>query len=637
MEIPYPSAYSTPTTLSNSQDSSEPYKTTINSLDNNKPPENCRFQQNHDNYLKSENPNNFNETTFTNCLLPNETDDIKPLDSLEISPQLYLSESSSSLEPACNLMNDSSVCYNEQTTSSTDWLSQLFQTSVESTSYETTLSKTCISPSWKNQEYVHYSYTSSTPDLNIPRHYEQPPPPQQQEPMTLDTAQCVQFPDVTNYEAVEKSTPSTCFYGNISQNSECFDTIRMKENIGVLSNISSDNNNVQPLVNIEQSAPILPMYNITNNLELSNHIQDKLESNTDCIKLPPPYYYYYYHHHHQNQNLNQNPPVVTNGDEQIFPCTLNNLQLIQTNALSNFEFRSNNNNNHNYNNKTQDDDFFCQLCSLENSPHVTTNSTFNLSDRNSVWSNYRQGLDNSILPRHENNHNNNNSISNLFQQQPQNSSPLLNLSRFRQRDQCVNGIEHLIPEKRKLNKKRIDINPHDNGKFMPLSKTLSSTSTSSARHSSKSMSLFQISPTQLNTLLPLISCSEISRILHRYQSANIETLFHTIRIDNLSAGKSSYPVSVTSARGNQIAFRLREQKIWSDICVHNTEMIATNTGRRIFPSLSVDVFGLSPAEEYIFLLDMLLIQPHIFKHQGDRWVVSCQSDELITHSQPLGK
>ncbi|VDQ01589.1 unnamed protein product [Trichobilharzia regenti] len=44
---------------------------------------------------------------------------------------------------------------------------------------------------------------------------------------------------------------------------------------------------------------------------------------------------------------------------------------------------------------------------------------------------------------------------------------------------------------------------------------------------------------------------------------------------------------------------------------------------------------MSPAEEYIFLLDMLLIQPHIFKHQGDRWVVSCQSDELITHSQPL--
>ncbi|CAH8865437.1 unnamed protein product [Trichobilharzia szidati] len=667
MEFPYPSAYSTPTTLSNSQgnsihnnnnnttavsttstppitlttstiiikpDASEHYKTTINSLDNNKPPENCRFQQNHDNYLKSENPINFNETAFTNCLIPNETDDIKPLDSLEISPQLYLSESSSSLEPACNLMNDSSVYYGEQTTSSTDWLSQLFQTSVESTSYETTLSKTCISPSWKNHEYVHYSYTNSTPDLNIPRHYEQQQ--QQQEPMTLEAVQGVQFPDVTNYEALEKSTPSTCFYGNISQNSECFETIRMKENIDVLPNISSDNNNVQPLVNMEEYTPILPMYNITNNLELSNHVQNKLESNTDCIKLPPPYYYYYYHHHHQNQNLNQNPPVVVvaNGEEQIFPCTLNNdnnnndnSQLIQTNAVSNFEFRNNNN----HNNKTQDEDFFCRLCSLENSPQAATNSTFNNSSgMNSFWANYRQVLDNNIQPRFENN------ISNNFQQQQQlHSSPLLNLSRFRPRDQCVNGIEHLIPEKRKLNKKRLDINPHENGKLMPLSTTLSSSTSTSSRNSSKSMSLFQISPAQLNTLLPPISCNEISRILHRYQSANIETLFQTIRIDNLSSGKSSYPESVTSTRGNQIVFRLREQKIWSDICVHNTEMIATNTGRRIFPSLSVDVFGLSPAEEYIFLIDMLLIQPHIFKHQGDRWVVSCQSEELITHSQSL--
>ncbi|KAK4468919.1 hypothetical protein MN116_007586 [Schistosoma mekongi] len=161
--------------------------------------------------------------------------------------------------------------------------------------------------------------------------------------------------------------------------------------------------------------------------------------------------------------------------------------------------------------------------------------------------------------------------------------------------------------------------------------SLSSSSKNSLNTSKLTSTLFHIPLTQLNDLLPIISCDVISKLLHRLNSLHRVSLFQTIRIDNLLLS------TVTNVNNQQIYFKLREEKIWSDIYLHNTEMIATNTGRRIFPSLSVDVFGLNPTDEYIFLLDMLLIQPHIFKHQGDRWIVNSQSEVVNNSSTIEGK
>ncbi|CAH8597190.1 unnamed protein product [Dicrocoelium dendriticum] len=77
---------------------------------------------------------------------------------------------------------------------------------------------------------------------------------------------------------------------------------------------------------------------------------------------------------------------------------------------------------------------------------------------------------------------------------------------------------------------------------------------------------------------------------------------------------------------SSVSLRLRDVKIWQALWVHGTEMIATNTGRRVFPSLSVDVSGLHPTDKYIFALDMVLVQPHTYRHQGGQWLVSNQSE-----------
>ncbi|CAL8082982.1 unnamed protein product [Calicophoron daubneyi] len=76
-----------------------------------------------------------------------------------------------------------------------------------------------------------------------------------------------------------------------------------------------------------------------------------------------------------------------------------------------------------------------------------------------------------------------------------------------------------------------------------------------------------------------------------------------------------------------IRMRLRDIKIWSDLYVHGAEMIATNSGRRLFPSLSIDVQGLIPSDEYIFIIDLVLTEPHLFKHQGGQWLISSHADE----------
>ncbi|KAF7260398.1 hypothetical protein EG68_02264 [Paragonimus skrjabini miyazakii] len=98
----------------------------------------------------------------------------------------------------------------------------------------------------------------------------------------------------------------------------------------------------------------------------------------------------------------------------------------------------------------------------------------------------------------------------------------------------------------------------------------------------------------------------------------------------VGSGRSSEAERVSS----HIQLSLREMKIWSELYAHGAEMIATNTGRRIFPPLSVNVTGLCPKDQYAFLLDMVLVQPHVFRHQGGQWSIAGQSDEEKTNTAP---
>ncbi|CAH8619753.1 unnamed protein product [Heterobilharzia americana] len=438
MELHYPSAYSTPTTLNNSQENNNSAITTTTitnssttiTLDNSSiektnqdpnlfdyklkithPVGYSKLPSSQNIHLKYENGINSLEKGL-NFLYAHETEDLKPVDILEISPQFCFSESSSSIEPnsnttGCNISNESTSSYLEQNTN-TDWFSQLFYTPSETTSYETTLSKTCISPSWKSHEYIHYSYMNCSPDVDIqPEKQSQQQQHHQQtnKQSTIELLQGVQFGG--DYEAPDK--PSINLFENVTQNSQYYNTIKTIENIDPMSVMNSDIDSNQSALNLEHYKEsthnsTLPGCNITDGIELSNHFQSKLEHNTDFIKL------------HQYYPVNYN--------EQIFPFTpKTNSQsnIIQTNVYPNL----------NSCHTTTGEHFQCQLCSLQNnSPSVISNSVFDPVGMKSYWANYCQTVhDNADFMRGNHRHNNN------FQQ---NSSPQLSLSFSQVHHQGIN-------------------------------------------------------------------------------------------------------------------------------------------------------------------------------------------------------
>ncbi|TPP66632.1 T-box protein [Fasciola gigantica] len=117
------------------------------------------------------------------------------------------------------------------------------------------------------------------------------------------------------------------------------------------------------------------------------------------------------------------------------------------------------------------------------------------------------------------------------------------------------------------------------------------------------------------TVSPEIALQWLTSDLPLFQSACI------VNLTNRSPGFGLSPA------GESVQLRLKDAKTWAQLHAFGTEMIATNTGRRVFPSLSIDVTGLCPMETYMFILDMTLVQPHVFKHQGGQWMISSQAPD----------
>ncbi|VDL96278.1 unnamed protein product [Schistocephalus solidus] len=69
-----------------------------------------------------------------------------------------------------------------------------------------------------------------------------------------------------------------------------------------------------------------------------------------------------------------------------------------------------------------------------------------------------------------------------------------------------------------------------------------------------------------------------------------------------------------------------DAKLWNDLSSCQAEMITTNSGRRVFPTLSVNVKGLEPNRKYMFFMDMVLLEPHVLKHQAGTWMISGQAE-----------
>ncbi|KAL7056729.1 hypothetical protein AAHC03_020653 [Spirometra sp. Aus1] len=75
-----------------------------------------------------------------------------------------------------------------------------------------------------------------------------------------------------------------------------------------------------------------------------------------------------------------------------------------------------------------------------------------------------------------------------------------------------------------------------------------------------------------------------------------------------------------------IHLELKDSKLWNDLSSCQAEMITTNSGRRIFPTLSVNVKGLEPNRKYMFFMDMVMLEPHVLKHQAGTWMISGQAE-----------
>uniref|UniRef100_A0A673ITM2 T-box brain protein 1-like n=1 Tax=Sinocyclocheilus rhinocerous TaxID=307959 RepID=A0A673ITM2_9TELE len=75
---------------------------------------------------------------------------------------------------------------------------------------------------------------------------------------------------------------------------------------------------------------------------------------------------------------------------------------------------------------------------------------------------------------------------------------------------------------------------------------------------------------------------------------------------------------------------LCNRALWFKFHRHQTEMIVTKQGRRMFPFLSVSVAGLDPTCHYNIVVDVILSDPNHWRFQGGKWIPCGKADTNVT-------
>ncbi|XP_066423160.1 T-box transcription factor TBX21 [Molothrus aeneus] len=70
----------------------------------------------------------------------------------------------------------------------------------------------------------------------------------------------------------------------------------------------------------------------------------------------------------------------------------------------------------------------------------------------------------------------------------------------------------------------------------------------------------------------------------------------------------------------KVQVMLNNFPLWAKFHKHQTEMIITKQGRRMFPFLSFSLSGLNPAAHYSVCVDVVLVDQHHWRYQGGKWV-----------------
>ncbi|XP_061411068.1 T-box brain protein 1 [Lethenteron reissneri] len=74
---------------------------------------------------------------------------------------------------------------------------------------------------------------------------------------------------------------------------------------------------------------------------------------------------------------------------------------------------------------------------------------------------------------------------------------------------------------------------------------------------------------------------------------------------------------------------LCNRALWIKFHRHQTEMIITKQGRRMFPFLSFTVSGLDPTAHYNIFVDVVLADPNHWRFQGGKWVPCGKADTNV--------
>ncbi|KAG8442915.1 hypothetical protein GDO86_011649 [Hymenochirus boettgeri] len=71
---------------------------------------------------------------------------------------------------------------------------------------------------------------------------------------------------------------------------------------------------------------------------------------------------------------------------------------------------------------------------------------------------------------------------------------------------------------------------------------------------------------------------------------------------------------------------LCNRPLWLKFHRHQTEMIITKQGRRMFPFLSFNISGLNPTSHYNVFVEVVLADPNHWRFQGGKWVTCGKAD-----------
>ncbi|KAG5842372.1 eomesodermin-like [Anguilla rostrata] len=87
----------------------------------------------------------------------------------------------------------------------------------------------------------------------------------------------------------------------------------------------------------------------------------------------------------------------------------------------------------------------------------------------------------------------------------------------------------------------------------------------------------------------------------------------------------SMPIAGTGA-GSRAQVYLCNRPLWLKFHRHQTEMIITKQGRRMFPFLSFNIAGLNLTAHYNVFVEVVLADPNHWRFQGGKWVTCGKAD-----------